>query len=112
MGPQEIMSALDDYPPEVQLEALRRLVAATSRSAEKTTQPKPLDSELAKNVLDLPKLPAAKNTEPQVPPTRIASKDATSPAVASLTDTPKSTAATADPGADPTGAARQVPKLG
>jgi hypothetical protein len=94
--PKELMSAFSDYPPEVQREALRRLVAATSLSAEKTTQPKPLDSELAKNILDLPKLPAAKNTEPEVPPTRIASKESASPAVASLTDTPKSTAASAD----------------
>ncbi len=105
MGPEEMKLAFGDYPPEVQRQALRQLVAATSRTAEKTTQPKPLDSELAKNVLNLPKLPAAKNTEPEVPPTRIASKQAasresTAPAIASLTDTPKSTATIAGTSAE------------
>jgi len=74
LDPARMMDAFSDYPPEVQREALRRLVAATSRSADRTMQPNSLDSELAKNVLSLPKLPDAKNSTPEVPPTRIASE--------------------------------------
>lgn len=67
----ELMEAFSDYPPEVQREALRRLVAATSKRASRTDQPHGID--IANEVDDLPELPAAKNTAPEVPPHRIAS---------------------------------------
>ena len=42
----ELMVAFKDYPPEVQREALRRLVAATAKSAERTDQPKSVTRQL------------------------------------------------------------------
>lgn len=82
--PSEIMDAFSDYPPEVQREALRRLVAATSRSAERTKQPNAVERELVKNISKLPELPDAKSAKPAIPPRRIASEEST--AVASISD--------------------------
>jgi hypothetical protein len=68
----ELLDAFADYPPEVQREALRRLVAATSKSAKKTEQPSGFVSELQKQAKNLPKLPPAKNVAADVPATRLA----------------------------------------
>jgi hypothetical protein len=73
----ELMAKFTDYPPEVQKEALRRLVEATSRSAERTKQPNSLEKQLA-GIAELPKLPKLRNSKPEVPPTRLAA-DQTGP---------------------------------
>ena len=91
----ELMDAFSDYPPEVQREALRRLVAATSKSAKRSTLPNEMKSKLAD--MELPTLPDELDQDaPEVPPHRLASdKKAANSAVASVTDlkpesTPKS----------------------
>ncbi|WP_146456131.1 hypothetical protein [Rubripirellula tenax] len=71
----ELLAAFSDYPPEVQREALRRLVAATSRSAEKTTQPSSLDSVLTRNLQYLPELPASNPNRGDEAPVRLASNE-------------------------------------
>jgi len=68
----ELMEAFSDYPPEVQREALRRLVAATSQRANQTRQPNGID--IAANVDDLPELPEAKNAVSETPPSRLGSE--------------------------------------
>ena len=98
VDPAELMEAFSDYPPEVQREALRRLVAVTSRSADRTTQPNDMQAQLTKSMQDLPELPAAKNKVPDVPPKRIAANNSVeettaagkSAAVASISDVPSS----------------------
>lgn len=67
----ELIAKFSDYPPEVQKEALRRLVEATSRSAERTTQPNSLEKQLA-SIAELPKLPEFRNSKPEISPTRLA----------------------------------------
>ena len=67
----DLLDAFADYPPEVQREALRRLVAATSKSAKKTGQPSGFESELQKQANHLPELPPAKNSAAEVPATRL-----------------------------------------
>jgi hypothetical protein len=79
-----LMEAFRDYPPEVQREALRRLVAATSRRANQTALPNSID--LMGEVDDLPVLPEAKNTSPEVPPTRIASEPAADVAAVAINE--------------------------
>lgn len=92
--PAQLMEAFKDYPPEVQREAMRRLMAATSRSADQTTQPNDPEKQLAKSMQNLPSLPAAKNTTPENPPKRIGTGDGTdgvketTAAVASISDQP------------------------
>lgn len=75
MDHSELMDAFSDYPPEVQREALRRLLAATARSAEKTSHPAALDAALADNIQDLPELPEERNSKPEVPAKRLASME-------------------------------------
>jgi hypothetical protein len=67
----DLLDAFADYPPEVQREALRRLVAATSKSATKTDQPTGFEAELQKQANHLPELPAARNTAAKVPAIRL-----------------------------------------
>lgn len=70
---EELMLAFKDYPPEVQREALRRLVAATARSAERSNQPQSITASLQDRTSDLPNLPNASDGDPNVPaPKRIA----------------------------------------
>ncbi|KAA1260174.1 hypothetical protein LF1_27130 [Rubripirellula obstinata] len=75
----DLLDAFADYPPEVQREALRRLVAATSKSAKKTEQPSGFDSELQKQARNLPKLPPAKNAAADVPATRLGTPQESKP---------------------------------
>ena len=75
----ELLDAFADYPPEVQREALRRLVAATSKSATKTDQPSGFEDQLKKQAEHLPKLPAPKNTAADVPAIRLASDGESKP---------------------------------
>ncbi|MGI9471355.1 MAG: hypothetical protein ACR2NZ_07490 [Rubripirellula sp.] len=89
----QLMEAFSDYPPEVQREALRRLVAATNPAADQTSQPNDPQQQLAKSMQNLPKLPAAKNRTPDTPPTRIATSGEAqskkpSAAMASISDVP------------------------
>lgn len=94
VDPAQLMEAFKDYPPEVQREAMRRLMAATSRSADRTTQPNDPEKQLAKSMQNLPTLPEAKNKTPETPPTRIGTGDTgddaeeTTAAVASISDQP------------------------
>lgn len=69
---KELMAAFSDYPPEVQREALRRLVAATAKSAQKTSQPGSLESALVRNLDHLPELPAASDEPSDRMPYRLA----------------------------------------
>lgn len=112
MNNKELIAAFDGYTPEVRQEIMRRLAASETRnsearnsaarnsaarnsearSIEQTSQPKGLDRELARNVMNLPELPDAKSGESGAPPVRIASDDSEAPAVASLTDNPKTDA--------------------
>ncbi|TWU57564.1 hypothetical protein [Rubripirellula reticaptiva] len=71
----ELMAAFSDYPPEVQREALRRLVAATASSAEQTSQPASLASALHRNLDNLPELPAASDVRPDETTVRLASAE-------------------------------------
>ncbi|MGB7323673.1 MAG: hypothetical protein WBD31_02290 [Rubripirellula sp.] len=71
----ELMEAFSDYPPEVQREALRRLVAATASSAEQTSQPASLAEALNRNLDNLPKLPAASEVRPDETTVRLASAE-------------------------------------
>lgn len=78
----DLVDAFGDYPPEVQREALRQLVAATAAVAERTEQPNALEKQLADNVSKLPELPEAKNTAPDKLSKRLAS-DSKSPSMVS-----------------------------
>ncbi len=81
---EELMVAFKDYPPEVQREALRRLVAATARSAERSDQPESVTAELKDQLNDLPELPDASQGNPNAPPAkRIASTRPSSSSVVS-----------------------------
>ncbi len=71
----DLMAAFSDYPPEVQREALRRLVAATAKSAEHTSQPESLESALKHNLDHLPKLPQVSAVRPDASPVRLASAE-------------------------------------
>lgn len=71
---RDLMEKFADYPPEVQREALRRLVAATSKSAQKTSQPSGFTAELEQQADNLPELPAAKNVAADVPAQRLGTK--------------------------------------
>ncbi|WP_146513213.1 hypothetical protein [Rubripirellula amarantea] len=53
-----IMEAFSDYPPEVQKEALRRLLAATAKKAEKSNQPSEMTAAIQRSMGNLPDLPA------------------------------------------------------
>ena len=79
----ELLDAFADYPPEVQREALRRLVAATSKSAAKTDQPSGFESELQKQAKHLPELPPAKNSAADVPAVRLGTPQQSKPQSAS-----------------------------
>ncbi len=71
---EDLMSAFKDYPPEVQQEALRRLVATTALSAERSDQPESITAKLEARRADLPELPDAAAGDPNAaPPKRIAS---------------------------------------
>jgi len=83
----ELMAAFRDYPPEVQREALRRLVATTARTAERTEQPRAVDDELAARLNHLPQLPSGGNKPPGQPPQRLAAGRDRETVTASLTDT-------------------------
>jgi hypothetical protein len=75
----EIMATLSNWTPEARIEMMRQLEAVTSRSPDRTSQPNSLDAQLAKDVLNSHDLPEAKNTVPEVPPTRIASGQPSKP---------------------------------
>ena len=76
---EALMVAFKDYPPEVQQEALRRLVATTARTAERSNQPESITAELKEQTANLPELPDASQSDPQSPPPqRIASNDTVS----------------------------------
>ncbi|MEM1068222.1 MAG: hypothetical protein AAGI63_04960 [Planctomycetota bacterium] len=66
---EEMMEAFKNYPPEVQQEALRRLMAAARSNASRTNQPHAID--VSSGFADLPDLPEIRNAAPEVPPTRI-----------------------------------------
>lgn len=73
---EELMVAFKDYPPEVQSEALRRLVATTARSAQRSGQPESLANKLSERLTDLPDLPETSPRDPNaVSPNRIASRN-------------------------------------
>ncbi|WP_145168596.1 hypothetical protein [Rubripirellula lacrimiformis] len=99
----DLMAAFSDYPPEVQREALRRLVAATARTAQETSQPDSLHSALTRKLDSLPVLPAALTERPEEVPVRLASSDqragrqtdAHQPTSMSLSDEPSSAGKTA-----------------
>ena len=81
---EELMVAFKDYPPEVQREALRRLVAATAKSAERTDQPESVTGRLQDRLADLPALPDSSARDPNAaPPKRIGSKAGSSSSVVS-----------------------------
>ena len=83
----ELLEILQEFPPELREQALRQFVAAATRSADQTTQPNAVLSELAKRLKDLPALPEPSSSPPSVLPTRIASDaNASAAAVASLSD--------------------------
>jgi hypothetical protein len=65
---EELMVEFKDYPPEVQRAALRRLVAATARSAERSDQPESIIAKLRDRATDLPNLPDASAGDPNAPP--------------------------------------------
>jgi hypothetical protein len=71
---RDLMDAFADYPPEVQREALRRLVAATSKTAKKTSQPSGFTAELKQQTDNLPELPEARNVAAEVPAQRLGTK--------------------------------------
>ncbi len=73
---EALMLAFKDYPPEVQQEALRRLVATTARTAERSSQPESITEQLKAQSKDLPELPETSEGDPHAPPPqRIASND-------------------------------------
>ncbi len=81
---EALMVAFKDYPPEVQRKALRRLVAATARSAARSDQPQSLNAELLQRLGDLPELPESAAADPNAPPPqRIAANDSTTKPLAS-----------------------------
>ncbi len=83
----ELLEILREFPPELREQALRQFVAAAARSADQTTQPNAVLSELAKSLKNLPTLPEPSSNPPAVLPKRIApDADDSTPAVASLTD--------------------------
>ena len=83
----ELMAALNDFPPELRQQALRQFVAAAARSADQTSQPNTLIQELAKSIQNLPTLPEPTSREPAVLPQRIGSEEgADQPATATLSD--------------------------
>jgi hypothetical protein len=69
----ELMLAFKDYPPAVQREALRRLIAASARTAEPTDHPHSVTEQIRQRLTDLPELPTA-DTE-AAPATRIAQEN-------------------------------------
>jgi hypothetical protein len=72
---EELMLAFKDYPPEVQREALRRLIATTSRTAERSSQPESVTTELTERLADLPELPNASAGDPNAPPPKRIARD-------------------------------------
>jgi hypothetical protein len=83
---EDLMFAFKDYPPEVQREALRRLIAATARSAERSSQPEAVRDQLHDRLADLPELPDAAAGDPDAPsPQRIATDRVSSSSVVSAT---------------------------
>jgi hypothetical protein len=80
----ELLTLFQQFPSEVRQQVLRQYVAAVAQSADETNQPHPVNSELAKQINQLPTLPAPRSTAPQVSPTRLAENES---AVATLSDT-------------------------
>jgi hypothetical protein len=68
----DLLQAFRDSPAEVQEQAMRQLVAALARTADKTTQPGALDQVLNNSLDELPELPAERNVPATVPPNRLA----------------------------------------
>ncbi len=100
MTSDELLAALQDFPPELRQQALRQFVAAAARSAGQTNQPNALAAELAKNLRDLPSLPDAKTTASDILPQRIALEDHADQAMyASLSDTTAASKSSPTPGA-------------
>jgi hypothetical protein len=69
-----VMDALKDHPPEVQREAIRRLVAMSYKKAQPTQQPTGIDKVLAASLDSLPDLPD-EVVDRGLTPQRIAAKD-------------------------------------
>ncbi|KLU06159.1 hypothetical protein RISK_002010 [Rhodopirellula islandica] len=69
-----VMNALKDHPPEVQREAIRRLVAMSYKKAQPTQQPAGIDNLLAASLDSLPDLPD-EVVDRGLTPQRIAAKD-------------------------------------
>ena len=92
-----LLQAFADYPPEVQKEAMRRLVAATSKAAEKTSQPAGFEQELKQQARSLPPLPPATKTKAEVPAIRLASGQPSASTPSPTTPaTPRATASITD----------------
>ena len=70
----DLLKAFRESSPEVKEQAMRQLMAALSRTADKTTQPGSLDEALSDSLNDLPELPAESKTPAKTPPNRLASK--------------------------------------
>ncbi|WDQ16700.1 hypothetical protein [Rhodopirellula sp. P2] len=69
-----VMNALKDHPPEVQREAIRRLVAMSYKKAQPTQQPAGIDNLLAASLDSLPDLPD-EVVDRGLTPQRIAAKN-------------------------------------
>ena len=94
-----LVDAFSSSSPEVQQQALRKLLALTTRNAERTAQPAAIDQLLLQALANPPKLPDANDTPAGTPPSRIAaatesvasslskrSQSEHSPATASISD--------------------------
>jgi hypothetical protein len=72
MTPEELLAALNEFPPELREQALRQFVAVIAQSAGQTDHPNTLHTELAKKMNDLPTLPEPTSTPSATPPARLA----------------------------------------
>ena len=66
-----IMEAFADYPPEVRKEAMRRLLAATSKKAKESNQPTGMTAAIERSMENLPDLPALSGQPAEKPAKRL-----------------------------------------
>ena len=85
MTEAEMTAAFESQPEYIKEIAMQQLMAAMSRTAERTSQPAAVDSAIAESMGELPELPAATGKQPAIPATRIAD---TRPASASASVEP------------------------
>lgn len=68
----EMLDAFKNSPPEVQQQALRQLIAAASRTADATDQPRSIDGAILESLTDIPQLPPKQANPSAEQPVRIA----------------------------------------